>query len=72
MNSKEFSLEIEKIKKEKRGISYLDAMLHYCEMNEIDPSTIGSLTSKALKEKIKIEAMNLNLLKQKAGGNLPI
>ncbi len=47
-------------------------MLHYCEMNEIDPSTIGSLTSKALKEKIKIEAMNLNLLKQKAGGKLPI
>ena len=72
MNSKEFSLEIEKIKKEKRGITYMDSILHYCEINDIDPSTVGSLTSKSLKEKIKIEAINLNLLKQKAGGKLPV
>ena len=50
----------------------MDSILHYCEINDIDPSTVGSLTSKSLKEKIKIEAMNLNLLKQKAGGKLPV
>ena len=35
MNSKEFSLEIEKIVQDKRGISYMDAILKYCEENEL-------------------------------------
>ena len=32
MTSKEFSLNIEKIVKEKK-ISHMDAVLHYCEQN---------------------------------------
>ena len=35
MNSKEFSLIVEQIKKEKTGISYMDAILHYCEEHKI-------------------------------------
>ena len=34
MNSKKFALIIEGIVKDKR-ISYLDAVLHYCENNDI-------------------------------------
>ena len=62
MNSKEFSLEIEKIVQEKKGISYMDAILKYCEENELDPGTVAPMITKTLKDKITIEAQNLNCL----------
>jgi hypothetical protein len=71
MNSKEFSLEIEKIVKEKR-ISYMDAVVWYCEQNDIDTGTVSSLISKSLKEKIKVEAVDLRLLNTPKGGVLPV
>ena len=74
MNSKEFSLKIESIVKEKR-IPYMDAILDFCTQNEVDPGTVGKLVSKSLKEKIKAEAINLKLLKGSANmpqGKLPI
>ena len=58
MNSKEFSLNIEGVVKEKR-ISYMDAVILYCEENDIDISTAKPLISKSLKEKIKLEATNI-------------
>ena len=71
MNSKEFSLKIESIVKEKR-ISYMDAVVWYCEQNDIDTGTVSSLVSKSLKEKIKVEAVDLRLLNTPKGGVLPI
>ena len=71
MNSKEFSLTIEGIVKEKR-ITYMDAVVLYCENNDIDLSSIKSIVNKSLKEKIKSEALNLKMLKEKKGGVLPI
>jgi hypothetical protein len=71
MNSKEFSLEIEKIVKEKR-ISYMDAVVWYCEQNDIDTATVSPLVSKSLKEKIKVEAVDLRLLNTPKGGVLPV
>ena len=71
MNSKEFSLEIEKIVKEKK-ISYMDAVVWYCEQNDIDTGTVSSLISKSLKEKIQVEATDLKMLKIPRCGVLPI
>ena len=48
MNSKEFSLNIESIVKEKR-ISHMDAVVWYCEENDLDTSQVSSLISKSLK-----------------------
>jgi hypothetical protein len=70
MKSKEFSLKIEKIVQNKKGISYMDAVLKYCEENDIDPGTIAPLISKTLKDKIEIEAQNLNFLPKT--GKLPM
>ena len=70
MNSKEFSLEIEKIVQDKRGISYMDAILKYCEENELDPGTVAPMITKTLKDKITIEAQNLNYLPKT--GQLPV
>lgn len=70
MNSKQFSLQIEQIVKEKKGISHMDAVLLYCEQNDIDPSTVAPLLTKTLKDKIAIEAQNLNYLPKT--GQLPV
>tara|TARA_B100001559_G_scaffold283597_1_gene258359 strand:- start:27 stop:248 length:222 start_codon:yes stop_codon:yes gene_type:complete len=71
MNSKKFALIIEGVVKDKR-ISYLDAVLHYCEKNDIDTATIGPLINKSLKEKIKAEAEKLNLVERSSTAVLPI
>jgi hypothetical protein len=71
MNSKEFSLEIEKIVKEKR-ITHMEAVIWYCEQNDIDTGTVSSLISKSLKEKIQVEATDLKMLKIPRCGVLPI
>jgi len=71
MNSKEFSLKIESIVKEKR-ISYMDAVVLYCEENDIDTGTVSPLISKSLKEKIQVEATNLRMLKLPRCGVLPV
>jgi hypothetical protein len=71
MNSKEFSLKIESIVKEKR-ISHMEAVIWYCEQNDIDTGTVSPLISKSLKEKIQVEATDLKMLKIPKCGVLPI
>ena len=71
MNSKEFSLTIENIVKEKK-ISHMDAVLWYCDENGLAPSQISSLISKSLKEKIQLEATNLRMLKIPKCGQIQI
>ena len=50
----------------------MDAIIDYCKENDIDVGTVNSLVNKSLKEKIKDEALNLRLLKEKKGGVLPV
>jgi len=71
MNSKEFSIKIETIVKEKK-ISHMDAVVWFCEQHKIDITTITPLISKTLKEKIQLEATNLNMLKMPKCGTLPV
>jgi hypothetical protein len=72
MNSKEFTQIINNIVKEKRPISYMDAVVWYCEEHKIEIETTSRLISKSLKERIKAEALNANMLKIKKGGILPV
>ncbi len=71
MNSKEFSLKIEAMVKEKK-MPYMDAIIDYCKSHDIDVGTINSMVNKSLKEKVKAEAINLKMLKEKKGGTLPV
>ena len=72
MNSKEFSLIIEGVVKDKRPITYMDAIIWYCEQNQIEVESVGRLISKALKEKIQVEAAKANLIKVEKTGELPV
>ena len=62
--SSKFSQEIETIVKDDPEISYIDAIISFCEINNIELETVPKLISKPLKEKLKYEAMNLNFLKK--------
>ena len=70
---KNFSLQIEQMAADK-GITHFDAVLHYCETNEVEVETVSKLITKALKTKIEANARDLRLLNSdKEGyGKLPI
>ena len=65
-----FALLIEDYVKDKK-MSYMEAVVLYCEENKIDPSNIKPLINKHLKEKISYEAQSLNMLIDKTA-KLPI
>ena len=65
-----FALIIENTVKNKK-MSYMDAIIEYCNSNGIDPSNAQGLINKTLKEKIAFEAQGLNMLKEKTA-KLPI
>ena len=67
--SKIFTNMIENIVKEKQ-ITHMEAVLHYCEKEGIEPQTVKSLISKGLKEKIEANARDLNFLPRQA--QLPV
>lgn len=69
ITTKNFTIAIESIAKEKH-ITHMDAVLHYCEQEGIEPESVSSLISKGLKEKIEANARDLNFLPRQA--QLPI
>ena len=68
-----FAHEIESLVHNTSGnMSYIDAIIHFCEQNNIDVEAVPKLISKPLKEKIKYEASELNFLKRSSRAKLPI
>ena len=65
-----FAQEIEKLVQTNVEMSYIDAIIHFCEQNNIDVESVPKLISKPLKEKIKYEAMELNFLKKTSRAKL--
>lgn len=69
-SSTEFSQHIE-LFAIKTG-SYIDAVVDYCEKKDIEIESIKKLLSPSLKEKIKAEAEDLNLITGNKTSKLPI
>ena len=65
-----FAQEIESLVQKNEDMSYIDAIIHFCETNNIDVESVPKLISKPLKEKIKYEAMELNFLKKTSRAKL--
>ena len=66
MTAARFSQDVEKLVLNNSDMNYIDAVLHYCEKNEIEIESVPKLISKPLKEKIKFDAENLNYMKKKS------
>lgn len=66
-----FSLEIEEIVYMK-DVSYMDAIIDYCEKNKVEIEVAASLISNNLKSKIQLEAEELNFLPRSNTTRLPL
>ena len=74
-SSKKFAEEIEKILHDNKDMSYIDAIVFFCEKNSVDIESVPKLMSKPLKEKLKCEInsyLELNLLKKTSHAKLPL
>jgi len=65
-----FAQEIEGLVQTNEDMNYIDAIVHFCEQNNIDLESVPKLISKPLKEKLKYEAMQLNFLKRTSRAKL--
>jgi|TARA_B100001964_G_scaffold127475_1_gene140990 hypothetical protein len=70
--SSRFTQEIESVVLNNSSMSYIDAIVHFCDENSIDIESVSKLISKPLKEKIKYEAQELNFLKRSSHAKLPL
>ncbi len=66
-----FALEIEKIVAEE-NLNYIDAIVHYCELNNLEVESVTKLISKPLKERLKWDAIRLNFMKKTSRAKLPL
>jgi len=66
-----FSIIIETMVRDYK-LSYLDAIVHWCEQNEMEVETAAKLVSPLIKEKMKVECQNLNIIKGGSCAKLPI
>jgi hypothetical protein len=66
-----FIEDVEKLRQAK-NMDYIDAVVMWCENNKFEVEYAASLIKKdpVIKEKIQVEAENLNILKR--GARLPI
>ena len=70
LDTKSFSIKVEKIANELK-ISYMDAIVWYCERNDIEVETAAKLINSKIKQAIALEASNLNMMKEKIN-SLPV
>tara|TARA_B110000438_G_scaffold302193_1_gene359148 strand:+ start:2232 stop:2450 length:219 start_codon:yes stop_codon:yes gene_type:complete len=65
----DLNLSIEKLVRDKE-LSYMDAVLHYADVSEIEPEAMAKMLNQSVKDKIEVEAQELRMLKRT--GKLPI
>jgi hypothetical protein len=69
MTTVRFSTEVETLVNSD-SMSYIDAIIHYCDTNDIELESVPKLISKPLKEKLKYEAQQLNYMKKTSRAKL--
>ena len=71
LTPQKFAIEIEKIVAEEE-FNYIDAICHYCEINNLEVDSVTKLISKPLKERLKWAATRLNFMKATSKAKLPL
>jgi len=73
MTPSKFSMEIERLVKSSNGlITYIEAVVTYCQENDIEMESVPKLLSKPLKERLRHEAQRFNYMKRSSKGVLPL
>ena len=68
-NSMVFMENIENLVQQTK-MTYIDAVMHYCEENKLEPETAGKMIGGKLKQNIQDEAEDLHLIQKTS--KLPI
>ena len=71
LTPQKFAIEIEKIVAEE-NLNYIDAIVYYCESNNLEVDSISKLMAKPLKERLKWDAIRLNFMKKTSRAKLPL
>ena len=67
-----FAQESETLVLENKEMNYIDAIVFFCEQNNVDIESVPKLISKPLKEKIKYDAQQLKFMKKTSRAKLPL
>ena len=70
LTKKKFTNSVEELVIEKK-LTYIDAIIYFCQQNHLEPESVKGLITPPLKEKIKAEAVGLRILKE-SHARLPI
>ena len=65
MTTAKFSAVIEEFVHD-NGVPYMDAVVHYCERNDVEIEIAAKLLKRVIKSKIEAEAIDLNFLPKEA------
>ena len=60
------------MKQRNGSLNYIEAIISYCEENEIEFESVPKLLSKTLKEKLKYDAQRLSFMKRSSRAKLPV
>ena len=71
LTKKKFATSVEELVIEKK-LSYIDAIVYFCQQNHLEPESVKGLITPPLKEKIEAEAIELRVLKTESKAKLPI
>tara|TARA_B100000902_G_scaffold191728_1_gene183235 strand:- start:1461 stop:1682 length:222 start_codon:yes stop_codon:yes gene_type:complete len=71
LTKKKFTTAVEQLVIDKH-LTYIDAIIHFCQQNHLEPDSVKGLITPPLKEKIKAEAVGLRFLKEESNAKLPI
>ena len=71
LTKKKFTSSVEHLVIDKH-LSYIDAIIYFCQENHLEPDSVKGLITPPLKEKIKAEAVRLRFLKEESQAKLPI
>ena len=71
LTKKKFTNAVEQLVVEKK-LSYIDAIVYFCQQQHLEPDSVKGLITPPLKEKIKAEAVSLRFLKNESNAKLPI
>jgi len=71
LTKNKFSKMVENVVKTS-GSSYMDAIIHLCEKNNIEIEDIKKYISPTIKNKLEVEAQNLNFMVEPKGNTLPL
>lgn len=67
----EFSQFIEKEAIDKKQ-GLMESIIDFCDKNDIDVEAVAKLITRSLKDKLRLEAESLNLIKRKNTQELPL